>query len=890
VCLPGGDTTFDTAIRFGGASGRLYAGILRADAGNLAILRGTFPPPGLMTVLVDRSGPDQPWAMTSWPGGPSGNRDRVYITSNDTRATAEFSLDAAAAAPPAGFGAPLVIDPRAGGNRPSVRSAPHLSGTAYACFVHTNAGSADIVVVRDDAWGTNSFADLVDPGDGVAGRHVAVGVTIPAVGTLLGTQRVSSRIAIAVDPNRRRRVFLAWYDGTPGSATTPFTLRVRRSDDGGTTWTGDLRTVQNVTNPCLGVNVGGTVALLYQQLTGTAPNQTWQTILERSTDGFATVATSNTLANVPPGNVFGAAGPLGDYCNLIAVGKDFYGAFSARNAPVNANFPSGVTYLRNANFATGNLRNVADTANVSVSTDPFFVHWQTVERKDDLFVRDWTDGPGVADDGVEPALRSHFYVTSDVWNRRSTTPGSFPSDQPENEPAGNGAGLIGDNWLFARIRRRAPAPSGAPALDATAHFLVSKLGTGSNFADASSSDPDLTFFGADPTVSFAAADVGPAQAGPQKRHLSPVSSTHLCIAVEVSSPGDPFAGSSLRGRAPGWPDTDVEILNDNNKAQRNLGLSTTPAFESGESLLWAIVHNAAAFTRDLKLRISLDPSINWPPNVVVELLPPDRRPLNVRRTGELTLKTMRAGENRWIGLRLVGKLPASVALVHLEELVGSAAVNGFALGVRVAEGRAVRQHLLERWRSVTTRVAHGFSSDPEKALRALTPNAGAVPDRDLFDRLLAALPNVNPGPTDVAELAKRLVPSRRIAVRSLLSVLESIDALITSIQLTRGDASNIAQTFRRQEALFSGLVFFQDGSARELTGIARRFDSDFAKRSVDPDDAPKTLATCAVAFDRLGRGHGIPGLGAEVERAASLDTDLDAFQLAHARLLDRFDG
>src|SRR5919197_5846349 len=60
VCVPGGTMTGDISLRFSGTSGRLYAGILRADTGNMDILRApSFPPVGLMTVLIDRSGPDQ---------------------------------------------------------------------------------------------------------------------------------------------------------------------------------------------------------------------------------------------------------------------------------------------------------------------------------------------------------------------------------------------------------------------------------------------------------------------------------------------------------------------------------------------------------------------------------------------------------------------------------------------------------------------------------------------------------------------------------------------------------------------------------------------------------------------------------------------------------------
>jgi hypothetical protein len=69
--------------------------------------------------------------------------------------------------------------------------------------------------------------------------------------------------------------------------------------------------------------------------------------------------------------------------------------------------------------------------------------------------------------------------------------------------------------------------------------------------------------------------------------------------VEISAPNDPYVGQSLRGRAPGWPAQDLEILDDNNKAQRNLGLATTPArgVESCEAALFGIVHNAATFRR-----------------------------------------------------------------------------------------------------------------------------------------------------------------------------------------------------------------------------------------------------------------------------------------------------
>ena len=63
---------------------------------------------------------------------------------------------------------------------------------------------------------------------------------------------------------------------------------------------------------------------------------------------------------------------LRDYDHLVAVGKDFYGIFSANNSPDMNNFPSGVTYQRNANFTTHTLLALDNTTSVALSIHPFF--------------------------------------------------------------------------------------------------------------------------------------------------------------------------------------------------------------------------------------------------------------------------------------------------------------------------------------------------------------------------------------------------------------------------------------------------------------------------------------------------------------------------------------
>ncbi len=146
---------------------------------------------------------------------------------------------------------------------------------------------------------------------------------------------------------------------------------------------------------------------------------------------------SNARSNTPAR----AFGPyIGDYTGLTAAGKDFFGVFSANNTPNNANFPQGVTYQRNANFATNTLLNGAGTTAVSVSIDPFFFHVRNQNEDDDFYVRDWTDSTTVNDTGIEPSTDPWFFSTSDVWNRRSNAPGGFDAADRRAENAANHSG------------------------------------------------------------------------------------------------------------------------------------------------------------------------------------------------------------------------------------------------------------------------------------------------------------------------------------------------------------------------------------------------------------------------------------------------------------------
>jgi hypothetical protein len=372
--IPGGTATSDVSLRFGSTSNILYAGILRQDNTNLNILRTTnFASTTPMTILVDRGNEDQPFLDARTVSGT----DRVYIGNNDFNqsggktATVDLSVNAGTGSAPAGF-APAGVEKRttASQDGPSVRCASAPDGRVYGAFLGWRSGSStfvsDVVVVRDDAGGSGStkFGSLVGS-DGLAGVKAATGQNMTFNSTL-GSNRAGSSLSIAVDPTDSLTVYVAWgEDGSGGG----WTLHLRRSTDGGVTWSGDLRTIVGATNPAIAINSNGTVGFFYQKLvSGKWSNQA---DFAPKNDPF-TSPTTIVLATLPDNSTGTCGQPtIGDYSGMMAVGTDFYGVFSGSNAPITANFPHGVTFQRNANWSTGQLLSSSGST-VSTSIDPYF--------------------------------------------------------------------------------------------------------------------------------------------------------------------------------------------------------------------------------------------------------------------------------------------------------------------------------------------------------------------------------------------------------------------------------------------------------------------------------------------------------------------------------------
>jgi hypothetical protein len=382
--------TSDITLRFGSGNS-LYAGILRfpnpAAEPRLNILRtADYSTPTLMKVLVDRTGAgvDQPYVQAVGLKDESGAaKDLVVIGDNDFNdqdghtATVDYSLDGANSASPFKL-ARLERRSTISQDGPEIRPAISSDGRKiYAAFygwrkwdANTQIATFDLVVVRDDAGatGTNPFGALTEPADQNVGVRVVSSRQIPFKEDFFGVERVGGDPAIAVSPINSSLVYVAWSDLTNGA----FTLHLRRSADGGTTWSDDLRSVSNAKNPGLAVNTEGVVGFVYQQFENTAGKERWLTRFEESGDDFKTKISAE-LANTPGNDPRPLFVPyLGDYIHLMSVGSDFYGIFSANNTPDKANFPSGVKFQRNADFNTKKLLSNDSKKTVPISIDPFF--------------------------------------------------------------------------------------------------------------------------------------------------------------------------------------------------------------------------------------------------------------------------------------------------------------------------------------------------------------------------------------------------------------------------------------------------------------------------------------------------------------------------------------
>ena len=375
----GAAPTGDITLSFGSTPGLgahpsswLYGGILGSNTISdrpVVVLRTQDPYAGtVMTTIDTRYGwVDQPHTTAKTGSG----QDKLYVGYNNLNgnptgrtATLDISQDAKTSTP---MFVQILIETRDNTfseNGNAQVPAASSDGTVYAAFFH--GSPMRLVVVRDDHWGADGFADLKDPSDNAAGRYVtSIGQNPPSA---------DSSLSIAVDPNNSSHVYVAW-SGYVGVSSE--TIHVRRSIDRGENWSDDLMTVTNAINPEIAINNQGVVGVLYQQLN----YGRWKTYISLSTNMDAThfSVPGKLLANTDATTPVETFRPyLGDYASLVANGNNFVGMFSASNFPDKTNFMRGVRYQREVDWDTHKLYvDVAHTQEVPPSIDPFFFEVET---------------------------------------------------------------------------------------------------------------------------------------------------------------------------------------------------------------------------------------------------------------------------------------------------------------------------------------------------------------------------------------------------------------------------------------------------------------------------------------------------------------------------------
>ncbi|HEX8170233.1 MAG TPA: hypothetical protein VF824_06820 [Thermoanaerobaculia bacterium] len=811
-------STFDISVRFAGSSGFLYAGLLQATGSpGIHFRMARTNDANLNTVMptfFPRDSPDQPFAAAATVmGWFDPGKDRVYIGSDDfgvptTRSTVDYTLDASIAAPVNNTVRVETTTPGSGRDGHQCRPAIHPDGTVYVAFVRWNDGvpNADVVVVRDDNWGQGSpaFQSLMN------GMNVGVSVVsnVPIPNPDLGLQRTGGNLAIAVDPRDSQSVYVSYEDHQGGDTTT---LHLRHSADGGATWPGgDLLTVHNAHNTAIAVNSHGRIGMLYQQLVACGMAQCWETHLRRSDDGMSW--NDLMLARFTDGTPARDYWPyLGDYDDLRAVGKDFVGVFSSANIPDTANFAPGVQFNRNANWMTHQLLGNDGTTVVNTSIDPFYFRTNEVAATDDYYVRDWTDGAGVHDEGAEPSTHDAFYTTADVWNRRTNDPSPFNgADQPVNQRAQPMA--MGTNFAFARISRNAHTNVGS----VSAHFLYSDGGVGVNFEDAGTT-----------VIPFTAADsaITPAAGAGVTWNLPSGASNHVCLAVEIDGgASDPMIAPSLLHRAPGWPETDLSIVLDNNKAQRNMevydgngGNTPSPAY--------AVIHNASLEVRDMIVGVAVPRGMT----PKIGIVGGQARELKATAAGRtFVLPRMLPGENRWISVELPfpSKEGALSEPVLIYEIAANQRVNGYGIAARrVSDAAAIRDNLDQQLAVLDRFGAFGDDQCRKAARTTMDKQDYASAVQPLAACAMRFVEKAGSDPFGVREAAAALSSATTDRERSSahLSLLNRLDAFQTMQQKAQGDPADIAQMVALQRALYRRASLRRLDVAKAIVEESTRF-------------------------------------------------------------------
>jgi len=780
------DSSYDQTIRYT-ADGKLVVASVAAPAAlETFIFRQTGNADDPLTPGMN-FGYDQP-QIASDNGSGSAFLNRRYVAYRDPSAvsTVGRTID---------DGQNVTVTAAADGSSFSLRTtriAVAPNGSIYIVYkteegsVDTNFETAHFRVNRSDDGGATWNALGSNAGVSV---HGASAVTTwladnfgnPAKGKT-GRAR-SSDAWIAVNPSNGD----VWVAYCNKDASTFGQIFVVKSTTNGASWSAQHRVTDGTRHsayPEIAVTSSGDVGVLYIDYDDSGATNVYRHRFAKSPDGVAW--SNSTLQTVDPSSIGNAVTTSlwGDYEGLTAAGHTFYGVFTGQSI-----------------------------GRATPEMDPIFFRVTATPADQDFYVRDWTDSAASGDNGAEQSTHANFHATSDIWNLPPNVVPTFNAqNQPVHQLPNNGTGPAGDNLMFSRIFRN--TSGGAQTIKA--HYMYSEFGVGSNYQDAGSPAIDSI-----PFPSGATMVVSPGHAW----HLPTTTSIHLCMLVEIDTPLDPLQPPSLLNRAPGWPTSDHNVLNDNNKAQRN----TDVAHEFGgphaiAPIYYAIVHNPLTARHTFTLAYTVGRGV-----ATIEAVNGEERARGEKGTLRVTLAP---GENRWLGFAIQHDASAP-AFVDVTQLEKGEPVNGFTIRVEpAADGVLIDENLANR-RAFFNRLAamthdRAVAAYADKLVRATSSDYRAAVAEG--SRVLGRL---DPETTKLLQSSPfRLFESLKQldgaiggpdadALSADAAFLRRGDAALTMILKRHGDRADIAQMFSWQNELLHGKCSTSASYADKVRELAK---------------------------------------------------------------------
>jgi hypothetical protein len=313
------------------------------------------------------------------------------------------------------------------------------------------------------------------------------------------------------------------------------------------------------------------------------------------------------------------------------------------------------------------------------------------------------------------------------------------------------------------------------------------------------------------------------------------------------------------------------IINDNNKAQRNMQVLGFGGMSGGTGMAaYVIAHNAATFERDMQIGVDFDPAllrhIAHPEIQVIG--GPGPRPGPITPHSLVTLPKMAPGENRWIEIKVdavpgkeTGPMP-----MRLYEIVGNLIVNGYSVAPASLSGAAATRANLTQHAAVFSRLAQAFGE--EKARSQVSAADKLLKQEEIsnaayFDFLKQNSTIIGElsrhfieeahvkDPFDAVLAAKRLAAEVNIgqARADHLTLLNKLDATQTMIQKAKGDPANILQMIRWQKELYSTIPQLKQlHSAAFVVRESQEFIDEFGKRKRGADNYPELMREILKSF------------------------------------------